>query len=138
MRKVWGHGHSDYSPIKPTTFELKEKDDSQPPVQTLSWAYWYVMKYTLKNTTARTLRAKMFPKDDGKGSKKDIGAIKDTGTTAVGTRLLELCKQYKIKQVSWSRGFDFPNKTVSSNGQTLFDSSSRPEGTPSNGQTSLV
>ena len=133
MRKVWGHGHSDYSPIRPSVVELKEKDDSQPPLQTLSWAYWYVMKYTLKNTTARNLRSKMFPKNSGKKSNKKIGAIKDKGLTPVGTKLLDLCKQYKIKQTSWSRGFVFPTSTT----EMLFTSA--PSGaTPSNGQTSLV
>ena len=102
MRSLWTLGHSDYNFIRPTIIEFGSVPTDK---QTTSWAMHYVLKYTVKDSTSRTLRKKLFPnyKPDPV-KKKSIIKLPDSPEH---TAFLELLKKNKIRQCSWSRGFKF-------------------------------
>ena len=102
LRGLWTYGHSDFNFLRPLVIEF----DSVPSdKQTTSWAMHYVLKYTVKDSTSRTLRKKLFPnyKPDPV-KKKSIIKLPDS---VEHTAFLELLKKNKIRQCSWSRGFKF-------------------------------
>lgn len=93
-KQLWTFGLSDYQPPRNTR---------QPIL--------YLIKYISKEThTYKTLWKKMLPPADATVIKDGHGPIhaptvQDTTTN----KTLELCKTYKVKQLSWSRGFVFPS-----------------------------
>ena len=102
MRQLWLFGHSDFQFIRPTVIEFGSVPSD---TQTTSWAMHYVLKYTVKENTSRTLRKKMFPnyKPDP-ANHKNIIKLPDSPEH---TAFLQLLKDNKIRQCSWSRGFKF-------------------------------
>ena len=97
MRQLWLFGHSDFQFIRPTVIEFGSVPSD---TQTTSWAMHYVLKYTVKENTSRTLRKKMFPnyKPDP-ANHKNIIKLPDSPEH---TAFLQLLKDNKIRQCSWS------------------------------------
>ena len=102
LRDLWTYGHSDFNFLRPSIIEFGSVPSDK---QTTSWAMHYVLKYTVKDSTSRTLRKKLFPnyKPDPV-KKKSIIKLPDS---VEHTAFLELLKKNKIRQCSWSRGFRF-------------------------------
>ena len=99
---MWTLGHSDFVFLRPHVIEFGSVPSDK---QTTSWAMHYVLKYTVKDSTSRTLRKKLFPnyKPDPV-KRKSIVKLPDSPEHTV---FLELLKKNKIRQCSWSRGFKF-------------------------------
>ena len=99
---MWTLGHSDYVFLRPQIIEFNSVPSDK---QTTSWAMHYVLKYTVKDSTSRTLRKKLFPNyKSGPSGTKSIIKLPDSPEH---TAFLELLKKNKIRQCSWSRGFRF-------------------------------
>ena len=102
LRDLWTLGHSDFVFLRPNVIEFGSVPSDK---QTTSWAMHYVLKYTVKDSTSRTLRKKLFPNYKPDISKrKSIIKLPDS---VEHTAFLELLKKNKIRQCSWSRGFKF-------------------------------
>ena len=102
LRGLWTYGHSDFAFIRPTVINFGSVPSDK---QTTSWAMHYVLKYTVKDSTSRTLRKKLFPNyKPGSVKKQSIIKLPDSPEHIA---YLELLKKNKIRQCSWSRGFKF-------------------------------
>ena len=102
LRGLWLLGNADFVFLRPLVLEFNSVPSDK---QTTSWAMHYVLKYTVKENTSRTLRKKMFPNYKPDISKrKSIIKLPDSPQH---TAFLELLKKNKIRQCSWSRGFRF-------------------------------
>lgn len=104
LKELWTSGLSDY----------------QPPSGTVYHSVHYIVKYITKNSTRLTLWRKLRPLKPSAIIKTAISAasvVGSTPTTPLPTIAACLtkeqttnffCKQFKIKQCTWSRGFVFP------------------------------
>lgn len=105
-KSLWTRGHSDF----------KVPEHSRHPII-------YIVKYISKDTpTHKTLWKKML---DASSVDKTLGSNQGQKATPTSAKLapeptfpitkrdltLENCQKYKIKQLSWSRNFEFPNLT---------------------------
>ena len=102
LRQMWTLGHSDFVFLRPLTIEFNSPPSDK---QTTSWAMHYVLKYTVKDSTSRTLRKKLFPNYKPDPAKKQ--SIIKLPDSVEHTAFLELLKKNKIRQCSWSTGFRF-------------------------------
>jgi len=104
------------------------------PVESQQGSILYLMKYISKGATSKNVWKKCYSVYNA--SVKDSKVLPSTYTPAKSTNVSvpltptqQLCEQYKIKQMSWSRGFVFPILGTSS--------SYRVKTTPSGVQTLL-
>lgn len=108
-RSTWVLGHSDFQ---------------APTGRGKSHPVFYNIKYISKNSTAKTIWRKVYAQQNAKRSAVQksteqlsttptLGASRAGVTNAHSTSVdtnpsLLFCKQYRIKQCTWSRGFKFP------------------------------
>ena len=102
MRSLWTLGHSDFNFLRPLVIEFNSPPSDK---QTTSWAMHYVLKYTVKDSTSRTLRKKLFPNYKPDPVKR--ASIIKLPDSPEHTAFLQVLKDNKIRQCSWSRGFKF-------------------------------
>ena len=102
LRGLWTYGHSDFNFLRPLLIEFGSVPSDK---QTTSWAMHYVLKYTVKDSTSRTLRKKLFPNYKPDPVKKQ--SIIKLPDSPEHIAYLEILKKNKIRQCSWSRGFKF-------------------------------
>lgn len=94
--------------------------DFQAPYAGNQYPILYIVKYISKSSTSKTLWKKMY-KSSNVVTAKDTSAVSvDPSISPIKKPLLaspntetnptlSFCKQYKIKQCTWSRGFMFPS-----------------------------
>lgn len=95
-RGAWTRGHSDY----------------QCPYSRTKYPILYILKYITKSNATKTLWRKMRPLGSVNPVKNTNSSTPDTESADVVSSCPDpssyFCSQFKIKQCTWSRGFQFP------------------------------